>query len=205
MLLAARWEQAEAALFPQVLAQPELYQRAVLLVAAVVERLRALGPSIEALVTASDTAPDLVAATGTDQQLPVAGLDPVVIGLAACSLRYREVLAEQALQQRRDRLSDARATGQSWAVLEERGDPHGDPFRPYFRLEAHVATGRALVVTAARTEDFVSVIHLVRAARVDLDTCDLLDVDDGAEVESSDFEAREGEVARLRKAAEKDW
>ena len=68
-------------------------------------------------------------------------------GTASC-------VAEQVGRRRLAALDDARGRGETWAVLEESGEPAGDPFLPYRRLEVDVATGRALLVSATPDDEF---------------------------------------------------
>ena len=58
----------------------------------------------------------------------------------------------------------------TWVVLEEQGLSSGDPFHAYRRVEAHVGTGRALLVTTVPAEDLAACTHEVTRGRVDLST-----------------------------------
>jgi hypothetical protein len=168
--LAAGWLQAEAQLYPAVIMRPDLYQRAVLLVSATVEQLRTRGSSTAALLDAAAAGQELVAAAAAERRVSVAELDLETVGRAAVAMRHREVVAEQAASRRLRLLAAAASRGQAWVVLEESGDSAGDPFRPYQRLEAHPATGRALLVTAGPDEEFRSCRHAVEVVHVDPST-----------------------------------
>jgi hypothetical protein len=200
-MLSAAWEQAEARLYPTVTDRPDLYQRVILLVRATVERLRERGPSTGALLEAADQGDRLVlrAAEETGQQL--AELDPALVAQAALAMRYREVRGEQTRLRRLRLLEEARAEGRDWVVLEEAGHSDGDPFVPYRRLEAEVATGRAVLVATAADDDFRAVQHTVRAAQVDLADGAVREADpDRAPAVFADAAARERAVAAVKRS-----
>ncbi|GEM_PF-766327 len=113
-----------------------------------------------------------------------AGLPADVVLAAACASRYRELVAEQAARSRRDRFAEAvraaagepgagRAPGgrrapsgpAAWATVEQSGDRESLPYRPYQRVEAHLPSGRAVVVSAVPDETLSRVAwHLDEAA-----------------------------------------
>lgn len=197
--VSARWQQAEAQLFAPLVLQPEVYQRAVLLLGGVLDRLRALGDAPASLVAAATDVADLVAHVAADRGIAIGGIDTAQLGMAACAMRQREIGAVQVLMSRRSRIMTAREAGASWTVIEESGDPRGDPFAPYTRLEVDVATGRALLVTARPDENFRGCEHAVRVMRVDLDTGELAESDEAAENDVADTsDERESRVRRLR-------
>ena len=169
-LLTAAWQQAETRLYPAVMDRPDLYQRIVRLVRLTADSLRPLGPGTTALVAAAGRGGALVAATADDAAIPTAELDLDLVAGAAVALRYRELRAEQAARRRLRRLAEGRAAGHDWVVVDETGEPDGDPFIPYSRLEVHTATGRALLVTATPDDEFRDVHHEVRPVRLDPET-----------------------------------
>lgn len=167
--MADSWRTAEAQLFGALLDVPELYRGVVAMVGDTVDRLRRLGPSTAALLTAAPTVAALVR-SGLDDRSPAGRIDPDLAGRAALAVRHREVIAEQASARRVKLLAAARAGQLAWVVLEESGDWVGDPFMPYRRLEAHAGTGQALLVTASPADDFRTCQHTVEVLRVDLET-----------------------------------
>jgi hypothetical protein len=167
---AASWRAAEGQLFAAVLGAPEVYQRALVLVGTTASRLRLLGPSTQALLGAAAEIAALVREVAAAGGLAPDALDPDLVGRAALALRHREVVGEQAAARRLRVLRDAAARGAAWVVLEESGDWDGDPLAPYRRLEAHVASGRALLVTARPDEDLRGSRHAVEVVQVDLAT-----------------------------------
>jgi hypothetical protein len=169
-LVAAAWQRAETLAYSTVTERPDLYQQVVRLVRLTADHLRLLGPGTSALLSAEQRGPELVAAVAEDSGIPVWDLDLGVVAGAAMALRYREVRGEQAARERLRRLAEGRAAGRPVVVLEESGDPEGDPFLPYTRLEAEVATGRAVLVTTLPDDDFSGVVHGVRAVQVELET-----------------------------------
>jgi hypothetical protein len=180
MLRSLAWQQAEARLYPAVTSRPDVYQRAVRIVALLVGRLRLLGTSTSALLAAADRGPELVVEVLTESGMSGAELDLALLAEAALAMRHREVVGAQATARRLRTLSGARQSGQDWVVVEEQGYAEGDPFVPYHRLEVEVSTGRALFVTATATEDYTDVIHAVEVLRVDLVTGSVEESDEGA-------------------------
>jgi hypothetical protein len=193
----AAWQQAEAQLLPSVMGQPDHYQRAVLLLGATLGRLRRLGPDIQPLLDAADSAGQLVAEVAEQERVNPLGLDLPLIGQTALAMRHREVVAEQAAARRRDALANARERGLEWVVLEDFGDPAGDPFRPYRRLEAHAGTGRAVLATTRPDETFQSSQHTVSELRIDVDTGQVTQTADDPD-ETPDAASRDQRVREMR-------
>ncbi len=167
---AAAWQQGEDRLYQSAMSRPDVYQRSMELIRRTVEHLRALGPGTGALLAAGALHADLVTQVVQDRPMSTAELDLGLVADAALAMRHREVAAEQAALRRVRALWAARSRGDAWVVLDVAGDPGGDPFLPYHRLEAEVATGRALLVTASPDEQFRGCVHTVEQLQVDLDT-----------------------------------
>jgi hypothetical protein len=148
------WDEAEARLFPLVMSRPEAYERALVLIAGVLARLRASCHDIPALLAESGRGAALVAgaADGPDDRDFLTGIRLDLIAAAACATRYRELLAVQADHDRLAALAGARAHGEPWAVVEESGDLARVPYLPYQRVEAHVPSGRAVIVSIGPDE-----------------------------------------------------
>src|SRR5690242_21936774 len=106
------WDEAEARLFPLVMAQPELYQQALGAVQRLLGQLRETCHDLPALLAAHERGGDLLAG----HEVP--GVRPGLIA-AACATRYRELVAELAAAGRLEALARARAQGLSWTVVEE--------------------------------------------------------------------------------------
>src|SRR6266852_911335 len=70
------WDEAEARLFPLVMAQPELYQQALGAIQALLGPLRETCPDLAALLAAHERGADLV-------DVPVPGVRPALIAAAA--------------------------------------------------------------------------------------------------------------------------
>jgi len=144
------WDEAEARLFPLVMSRPEAYQRALLLIQDVLGRLRDSAHDIPALLAESGRGAALAAEAtsgGPDDRDFLTGIRLDLIAAAACATRYREVRAALADRERAAALAGARARGESWAVIEESGDQARVPYLPYHRIEAHVPSGRAVIVS----------------------------------------------------------
>ena len=201
MLIGLAWQQAEARLYPAVTSRPDVYQRAVGLVALLVVRLRLLGTSTSALLAAADRGPELVVEVLTETGRSGAGLDLSLLAEAALAMRHREVVGAQATARRLRTLRGARQAGQGWVVVEEQGHAEGDPFVPYHRLEVEVSTGRALLVTATANEDYTAVIHAVEVVRVDLVTGFVEEADEGAPAAGGSAASLPSSIARDALAA----
>jgi hypothetical protein len=161
------WDEAEARLFPTIMARPDVYQQSVTLIQQLLGRLREACPDLPSLLAAHERGGDLVdeLAEGAD-----AGLQPGLVAAAACAMRYRELVASLAAQGRVAALARARDRGESWAVVEETGSVDRAPFVPYQRIEAEVGTGRALIISIEPDETLSRAVHRLDQGRIDLVT-----------------------------------
>ena len=184
------WDEAEARLFPLVMAQPELYQQALGMVRQVIARLRETCPDLPALLAAHERGEDLVADLDDDTAAAVPGIRPALIASAACAMRYREIVALMAAQGRLAALARARAQGLSWAVLEESGQADRAPYVPYQRVEAEVRSGRAVVVLIGPDETLSRAVYRLEEGQVDV-TSGALRIGDqiGSYLDPGEFEA----------------
>jgi hypothetical protein len=184
------WDEAEARLFPLVMAQPELYEQALGVVRELIGRLRETCPDLPALLAAHERGADLIADLGDDAAAGVPGIRPGLIAAAACAMRYREIVALMAAQGRLAALARARAQGLSWAVVEESGQADRAPYVPYHRVEAEVGSGRAVVVSVGPDETLSRAVYRLDEAQVDV-TSGALSVGDqvGTYLDPGEFEA----------------
>ena len=184
------WDEAEARLFPLVMAQPELYQQALGMVGQVIARLRETCPDLPALLAAHERGEDLVADLDDDTAAAVPGIRPALIASAACAMRYREIVALMAARGRLAALARARAQGLSWAVLEESGQADRAPYVPYQRVEAEVGSGRAVVVSIGPDETLSRAVYRLEEGQVDV-TSGALRIGDqiGSYLDPGEFEA----------------
>src|SRR5215467_5810590 len=157
------WDQAEAKLFPLVMARPDVYERALRMIAELAARLRDTCPDVPALLAAHERGADLVAE-------PDPGIGPELVAAAACAMRYREIVTTGAAQRRLAALARARDQGLEWTVVEENGDPARAPYLPYQRVEAHVRSGRAVIISVEPDETLTGAVHRIDAADLDLAT-----------------------------------
>jgi hypothetical protein len=144
------WDEAEARLFPLVMSRPEAYKRALVLIQETLGQLRNSCDDIPALLAESGRGAAVVAEAaggGPDERDFLTGIRLDLIAAAACAMRYRELKAVLADRARMAALAGARARGQSWAVVEESGDLARVPYVPYQRVEAHVPSGRSVLVS----------------------------------------------------------
>ena len=156
------WDEAEARLFPLVMAQPELYQQALGAIQRLLGRLRETCQDLPALLAAHERGGDLLAGD------EVPGVRPGLIAAAACATRYRELVAELAAAGRLEALDRARAQGVPWTVVEENGQPERAPYVPYQRVEAEVRTGRAVIVSIGPDETLSRAVYRLDAGQIDL-------------------------------------
>jgi hypothetical protein len=161
------WDQAEARLFPTIMARPDLYQQSVILIQELLGRLRETCVDLPSLLAAHERGGDLMdeLAEGAD-----AGIQPDLVAAAACAMRYRELVASLAAQGRLTALARARDQGESWAVVEETGSVNRAPFVPYQRIEAEVGTGRAVIIAIEPDETLSRAVHRLDQGQIDLAT-----------------------------------
>jgi hypothetical protein len=159
------WDQAEARLFPLVMAQPEVYELALGLVRQLLERLRETCPDVPALLAAHERGADLVADVSVAEAV---GGRAEVIAAAACAMRYRELVALITAQRRVAALDRARVAGLAWTVVEESGSPDRAPYVPYQRVEAEVGSGRAVIVSIGPDETLSRAVYRLDAGQVDV-------------------------------------
>jgi hypothetical protein len=88
-------------------------------------------------------------------------------------MRYREIVTSGAAQRRLAALARAREQGLEWTVVEENGDPARAPYIPYQRVEAHVRSGRAVIISVEPDETLTGAVHRLDAAGLDLATGEL--------------------------------
>jgi hypothetical protein len=162
------WDQAEAKLFPLVMAQPEIYELALGLVRRLLERLRETCPDLPALLAASARGGDLVADLADGQAAAVPGARDEVIAAAACAMRYRELVALITVRRRLAALDRARGEGLAWTVVEESGTQDRAPYVPYHRVEAEVASGRAVIVSIGPDETLSRAVYRLDAGELDV-------------------------------------
>src|SRR5690242_7544316 len=159
------WDEAEARLFPLVMAQPELYEQALGAVRQLLERLRETCQDLPALLAAHERGGDLLEGAGVPG---VPGIRPGLIAAAACATRYRELVAELAAAARLEALAQAREQGLSWTVVEENGQPERAPYVPYQRVEAETGTGRAVIVSIGPDETLSRAVYRLDAGQIDV-------------------------------------
>ena len=161
------WDEAEARLFPTIMARPDVYQQAVSLIQQLLGRLRETCLDLPSLLAAHARGGDLVdeLAEGAD-----AGIQPGPVAAAACAMRYRELVASLAAQGRLAALTRARDQGESWAVVAETGSEDRAPFVPYQRIEAEPGTGRAVIISIEPDETLSRALYRLDRGQIDLAT-----------------------------------
>lgn len=161
------WDEAEARLFPLVMAQPDVYQQSVSLIQRLLAHLRETCPDMATLLAAHERGGELATAV-----LPEAAATrrPDLIAAAACAMRYRELAASLSARRRLAALAGARDQGLSWVVVEENGSLDRVPYVPYQRIEAEVASGRALIISIEPDETLSRAVHRLDRGQIDLAT-----------------------------------
>ncbi len=162
------WDEAEARLFPLVMARPDLYQQAVSLIQRLLGHLRETCLNLPALLAAHEHGAGLGAGDVADAA--ATGIRPDLVVAAACAMRYRELVASLAADGRLAALARARDQGLSWAVVEETGSQDRAPYVPYQRIEADVASGQAVIVSIGPDETLSRAVHRLDEGQIDLAT-----------------------------------
>lgn len=160
------WDEAEARLFPTIMARPDVYQQSVTLIQRLLGRLRETCRDLPALLAAHERGGGLV----SELDLDSAGIQADLVAAAACAMRYRELVASLAAADRLAALTRARAEGLSWAVVSQTGSEERAPFVPYQRVEAEVGTGRAVIVSIEPDETLSRALHRLDRGEIDLAT-----------------------------------
>jgi hypothetical protein len=161
------WDQAEARLFPLVTARPDLYQQAISMIQLLLARLRETCPDLPSLLAANERGGDLATA---ELAGGAAEIRPELVAAAACAMRYRELAASLAAQARLAALARARDQGLAWTVVTESGSPDRAPYVPYQRVEAEVASGRAVIVSIEPDETLSRAVYRLDRGEIDLVT-----------------------------------
>jgi hypothetical protein len=162
------WDEAEARLFPLVMAQPEVYELALGLVRRLLERLRETCPDLAALLAAQERGAALVADLAEGPAAAVPGVRDAVIAAAACAMRYRELVALITVRRRLAALDRGRQEGLAWVVVEESGSPDRAPYVPYQRVEAEIGGGRAVIVSIGPDETLSRAVYRLDAGQLDV-------------------------------------
>jgi len=185
------WDEAEARLFPTIMARPDVYQQSVTLIQHLVGRLRETCVDLPSLLAAHERGGQLVTELVDEQAgRSDTGIQADLVAAAACAMRYRELVATLAAADRRAALAQAREAGQSWVVAAESGSADRAPFVPYQRIEAQPGTGRAVIVSIEPDETLSRAVHRLEAGRIDLATGGLqIGAEIGSFVDPAAFEA----------------
>jgi hypothetical protein len=164
------WEEAEARLFPVVMVRPDLYERSLTLVRQTVDELRRDCHDAAALVAQVERADALVADVAARAAISTSELRLGLIASAAFAMRYRELAAERARRAGIARLTQARAEGVGWVLAEESGSEEHAMAVAYWRLEVHVPSGAALLMSVEPDETLTRPVYRLEGGRLDLTT-----------------------------------
>jgi hypothetical protein len=111
------WRAAEARLYPLAMINVDGYQRALVLVAATCEQLRAVATTSADLVACQPRAVEYVAAACDATATSAQGLEPDDIFGSAAAARDRELAGEERRQARLAAVERGRAAGADWTDL----------------------------------------------------------------------------------------
>ena len=162
-VLAAHWNESERRLYPTATTNPDAYQSAVTLVRAVADALADVSDLEELAQRWEYRSTILDAAVSAIGEAVAYGLTEATAG-CGFAIRRRELLAERAERQRRDRIAAARQAGREWAVVHEQGDMAAGLADPYQRIELHLATGLAVVSTVEPDPSTMAPTYVVMVA-----------------------------------------
>ncbi|MEO7006242.1 MAG: hypothetical protein ABI275_05425 [Terrimesophilobacter sp.] len=140
----ARFSAAEARLYPLAMADTEAFERATSLVGLVATELRSCGGVAEVVEQLGGVVARLQQ-TADAAHIDTTGLPLSVVADAAAAIRCRQLKAEQAAADVRERIERARAAGQAWLV--EEASPAMMMAGIQQRQELHLPTGATLVTT----------------------------------------------------------
>lgn len=167
--LRRQWESAEGTLFSTVVAEPDLYERAVRAVQLTADLLRERCLDLESLIlTWENETPAQEALRAAQLSTTEVRLD--LIASAAFALRFRELAVETARHRRLAQLARAREAGDTWGVLEESGAVRDAPAQLYQRIELHVPSGAVMVATAEPDETGSRALYRLAGGRLDATT-----------------------------------
>jgi hypothetical protein len=91
LALLRRFTAAESAIYPLAMTDPDRYERAVVVIGLVLQRLRRDCSSIDALLDGLPAVAEQALELATAQGISLTGLAPDVLADAAAALRYREL------------------------------------------------------------------------------------------------------------------
>jgi hypothetical protein len=161
------WRTAEAHLYPLAMTNVDGYQRALVLVAATREQLRAVTTAAE-LVACQPRAVEYVAAACDATGTSARGLEPDDIFGSAAAARDRELAGEERRRARLAAVERARATAAEWTDL------HADALgRRVPELRVHVGTGWAILTEVGADQATGAPMLILTTTRVDLTTGEL--------------------------------
>ena len=162
------WRAAEARLYPLAMTNVDGYQRALVLVAATCEQLRAVTTTAAGLLACQPRAVEYVAAASDATGTSARGLDPDDIFGSAATARDRELAGDERRVARRVAIERARAAGEDWSDL------HADALGPRVpELRMHVGTGWAILTEVGADQATGAPVLIVTTTRVDLTTGEL--------------------------------
>jgi hypothetical protein len=162
------WRAAEARLYPLAMINVDGYQRALVLVAATCEQLRAVATTSADLVACQPRAVEYVAAACDATATSAQGLEPDDIFGSAAAARDRELAGEERRQARLAAVERGRAAGADWTDL------HADALgRRVPELRVHVGTGWALLTEVGADEATGAPVLILTTTQVDLTTGEL--------------------------------
>lgn len=196
------WSEAERRLYPSLISRPDAVEGYLRAVRAVADELRP-ARTVDALAHAHPQGAEMAKEAARRQGLALEDEGADLVAGAAFSLRYREVLAEQQLEEASRRIREAGRRGGEWVVLYEEGSPESAAVLRYDRLEMRLPDGLGLHAFAEPGAAPDAVAYGVELVRLDPRTGRL---EDEGSFERATFENPEAwrqavEEFRRRRAA----
>jgi hypothetical protein len=194
--LRTSWLAAEQSLYSLGGGDVGRYERAVMLVRAVVDELRGT-ESTTALVDQWPQAGAIVATAAERAGVALGSLPIDQVAGAGFALRHSALRDAESRFARAVLIAAARDEGADWVVLHETGDPLAGFADPYGSIRLHLASGLAIVAGVHPDPGTGAVAHTLTVVGLDPVNGDLLDDDPGiADLTCSDCASfRGGEVA----------
>jgi hypothetical protein len=170
----ARWQEAEAKIYPLVMVDAHGYEEAVVAVGSVVDLLRRQALDLDMLHTLA-AEPEEVASRADLDHLPGSVTAAIVVD-AACAIRHRELEAEVIAERWLHAVRGAGAAGKTWAEVHDPASSLGLLGVPELRVE--VATGIGVHTTLTVDPDTADQVLLLTPIRLDVHRALVSRIDD---------------------------
>lgn len=172
------WVECERQLFSISAMDPEQYKLIVSAIRAMSDLLIGY-KTTEALTAAWSEADALYARAAEVSNFDPASLPQAKISGAAFAMRERKILDETQAFKFSSAVTQARESGEEWAILSESGDLSHGLLDPYGCTEMHLRTGLAVVTMTQPEPSGAGIIYALSVVRLDQKTGQLVDAEPG--------------------------